>query len=203
MKDFEEDWILTHEMFHLGFPTLEDRYLWMMEGLSDYLEPIARARAGQLTPQQVWREFVEGLPQGLPQPGEGGLDGSESRERIYWGGNIYWLLADVRIRAQTNNRRSLDHALRAILAEGGNGDAHWPPARVMKVGARATGATVLQNLYDELGPQRGHVELDVLWKQLGVQYHSGVVTFDNNAPLSRVRDAITAPANTAMPLSPR
>jgi hypothetical protein len=192
-QDFHEDWILTHEMFHLGFPTLDSRYLWMMEGLSDYLEPIARGRAGQLTRQEVWREFVEGLPQGLPQAGDGGLDGSPSRERIYWGGNIYWLLADVRIRAQTDNHRSVDDAIRAILAEGGNGGAVWPLDRVLKTGDEATGTTVLTDLYRELGPQPGTVDLDELWKQLGIHYHSGEITFDNNSPLAKVRDAITRP----------
>ncbi|HUC84574.1 MAG TPA: hypothetical protein VL970_05220 [Candidatus Acidoferrales bacterium] len=192
-KDFDGDWILTHEMFHLGFPTLDPRYLWMMEGLSDYLEPIARGRAGQLTQRQVWREFVEGLPQGLPQAGDDGLDGSQSRERIYWGGNIYWLLADVRIRAQTNNRRSVDDAIRAILAEGGNGGVVWPLNRVLKVGETATGTTVLKDLYEELGPQRGNVDLDALWKQLGIHYDFGRITFNDHAPLARVRDAITAP----------
>jgi predicted metalloprotease with PDZ domain len=118
-----QDWIMTHEMFHLAFPTLDDRYLWMMEGLSDYLEPVARARAGQLTPQEVWREFVEGLPQGLPAAGDRGLDNTHTRERIYWGGNLYWLLADVQIREKTNNRHSVDDAIRAILDAGGNGGA--------------------------------------------------------------------------------
>jgi hypothetical protein len=66
--DLNGDWILTHEMFHLAFPTLEGRYLWMMEGLSDYLEPVARGRAGQLTPEEVWRKFVEGFPQGQLGP---------------------------------------------------------------------------------------------------------------------------------------
>ena len=112
--DLNQDWIMTHEMFHLAFPTLDRRYLWMMEGLSDYLEPIARARAGQWTAQDAWREFVEGLPQGLPGAGSRGLDHDHAlRDRIYWGGNIYWLLADVRIRVQTNNKHSLDDAIRA------------------------------------------------------------------------------------------
>ena len=100
VADLRGDWIMAHEMFHLGFPSLDDRYLWMMEGLSDYLEPVARARAGQLTAEHVWREFVEGLPQGLPGAGDQGLDGNLIRERIYWGGNIYWLLADVQIRGK-------------------------------------------------------------------------------------------------------
>ena len=148
-------------------------------------------------PQQVWREFVEGLPQGLPQPGDSGLDGTQSRERIYWGGNIYWLLADVRIRSQTGNRRSVDDAIRAILADGGNGGVNWTLDRVLTVGAKATGTTVLKDLYDELGLRPGNVDLDALWKELGVRYRFGEISFDGKAPLAKVRQAITAPPDDA------
>jgi hypothetical protein len=190
--DLKGDWILTHEMFHLAFPTLEDRYLWMMEGLSDYLEPVARGRAGQLTPEEVWREFVEGLPQGLPAEGDRGLDNTFTRERIYWGGNLFWLLADVRIREKTNNRHSVDDAIRAILDDGGNGDAVWSLERVLKVGDEATHTTVLKDLHDELGPKPGTVDLDALWKRLGVKYNKGAITFDNSAPSAGIRIAITS-----------
>jgi hypothetical protein len=192
VRDLNGDWVMTHEMFHLAFPTLDRRYLWMMEGLSDYLEPVARARAAQWSAQDAWREFVEGLPQGLPEPGEDGLDDSHRRERIYWGGNIYWLLADVTIRAQTDNRRGLDDAIRAILAAGGNGGTDWPIERVLAVGDKATGTTVLKNLYDQLGPQPGHVDLDALWTKLGVRYSNGAVDFDDNAPWAKYRAAITS-----------
>jgi uncharacterized membrane protein YphA (DoxX/SURF4 family) len=189
--DLNHDWILTHEMFHLAFPTLKDRYLWMMEGLSDYLGPVARGRAGQLTPEEVWRGFVEGLPQGLPAEGDRGLDNTFTRERIYWGGNLYWLLADVQIREKTNNRRSVDDAIRAILDAGGNGGATWTLERVLKVGDTATKTTVLKDLHDELGPKPGAVDLDALWKRLGVKYNRGAITFDNAAPLAGIRTAIT------------
>jgi hypothetical protein len=190
--DLNHDWILTHEMFHLAFPTLDDRYLWMMEGLSDYLEPVARGRAGQLTPEEVWREFVEGLPQGLPAEGDRGLDNTFTRERIYWGGNLYWLLADVQIREKTNNRHSVDDAIRAILEAGGNGDANWSLDRVLKVGDKATKTSVLKDLHNELGPKPGAVDLDALWKRLGVKYSQGVITFDNTAPDAGIRIAITS-----------
>jgi hypothetical protein len=190
--DLKQDWVMTHEMFHLAFPTLDDRYLWMMEGLSDYLEPVARARAGQWTARDVWREFVEGLPQGLPEAGDRGLDNTRTRERIYWGGNLYWLLADVQIRARTGNRRSVDDAIRAILADGGNGGVDWPLERVLTVGDKATGTTVLKELHDELGPQPGNVDLDALWKELGVKYRNGDVSFDDTAPWAKIRAAITA-----------
>jgi hypothetical protein len=190
--DLNGDWILTHEMFHLAFPTLKDRYLWMMEGLSDYLEPVARGRVGQLTPEQVWREFVEGLPQGLPVEGDRGLDNTFTRERIYWGGNLYWLLADVQIREKTNNRHSVDDAIRAILDAGGNGDATWSLERVLKVGDKATHTTVLTDLHHELGPQSGAVDLGALWKRLGVKYNQGAITFDDTAPSAGIRTAITS-----------
>jgi hypothetical protein len=196
--DLNQDWILTHEMFHLAFPTLDDRYLWMMEGLSDYLEPVARGRAGQLTPEEVWLGFVEGLPQGLPAEGDRGLDNTFTRERIYWGGNLYWLLADVAIREKTHNRHSVDDAIRAILDAGGNGDAAWPLERVLKIGDKATHTTELKDLHEELGPKPGAVDLDALWKRLGVKYNQGVITFDNAAPSAGIRIAITSGPHPAL-----
>ncbi|MGO8699803.1 MAG: hypothetical protein ACLQVY_19045 [Limisphaerales bacterium] len=190
--DLNEDWILTHEMFHLAFPTLPRRYSWMMEGLSDYLEPIARGRAGQLSDAAVWREFVEGLPQGLPAAGDRGLAYDDTRERIYWGGNLYWLLADVKIRVETNNRHSVDDAIRGILNDGGDGGAKWSLAKVLKAGGKATKTTVLKDLYKKLGLNPGAVDLDNLWKNLGVKYKNGTITFDDNAPWAAARLAITA-----------
>jgi predicted metalloprotease with PDZ domain len=197
VRDLNDDWVMTHEMFHLAFPTLNRRYLWMMEGLSDYLEPIARAQAGQWRAENAWREFVDGLPQGLPVPGEGGLDNSKRRERIYWGGNIYWLLADVQIRVQTNNRHGLDDVIRAILAEGGNGGAEWPVERVLAVGNKATGTTVLKELYEQLGTEPGHVDLEELWQKLGVRELARGMIFDDQAPWAKYRVAITVPPTRA------
>lgn len=190
--DLRGDWIMTHEMFHLAFPTLEDRHLWMMEGLSDYLEPVARARVGQLTARDVWREFVEGLPQGLPTADDQGLENSFSRERIYWGGNLFWLLADVEIRVRTGNRHSVDDAIRAILKAGGNGGENWSIERVIRVGDKATGTTVLKDLYGELGLHRGDIHLDSLWEALGVVYRHGSVRLDDSAPWAAIRASITA-----------
>jgi hypothetical protein len=190
--DLRRDWIMTHEMFHLAFPTLKDRYLWMMEGLSDYLEPIARGRVGQLTAEEVWREFVDGLPQGLPMEGDLGLDNTFNRKRIYWGGNLYWLLADVRIREETNNRHSIDDAIRAILDAGGNGGSAWTLERVLSVGDQATKTTVLKELHEEFGAKPGAVDLDALWRRLGVKYSQGEITFDNSAPLADIRTSITS-----------
>ncbi len=191
--DLRADWVLNHEMFHLAFPDLGDRYLWMNEGLSDYLEPIARARVGQLSGDDVWLEWVEGFPKGQPHRGDRGLDNTHTWARTYWGGNIFWLLADVRIREKTHGSRSLDDALKAVVAAGGDGSAHWEVARVIAVADEATGTTVIKDLHDEMGTKPERVDLDALWTQLGVRRGREGVSFDDTAPLARVRKLLTAP----------
>jgi hypothetical protein len=192
--DLDSDWVLTHEMFHLAFPNLDEKYLWMMEGLADYLEPIARARAGQWTAEEVWRDFAEGSPRGEPRRGDRGLDHSSSRDRIYWGGNTYWLLADLRIRERTDNKKSVDDAVRAILEAGGDGNSHWEIENVLATGDRATGTEVLTELHAQFGEKPGRVDLAALWKRLGVVYAGGAVRFDDAAPLAAIRKSITAPS---------
>jgi len=134
---------------------------------------------------------------GLPEAGEDGLDGSTRRERIYWGGSIYWLLADINIRVHTRNQHGLEDAIRAILNDGGNGGAGWPLNRVLATGDEATGTTVLADLYKQLGQQRGVVDLDALWEKLGVRYSASAIVFDDTAPWAKYRVAITAPEKRA------
>jgi hypothetical protein len=96
-----DDWLLTHEMVHLAFPSLPEQHHWLEEGLATYVEPIAQARAGLLTPERVWFDFVVGLPQGQPQSGDRGLDRTPTWGRTYWGGALFYLRADLLIRQRT------------------------------------------------------------------------------------------------------
>ena len=190
-SDFDDDWHLTHEFFHLGFPDVPDEYHWMEEGLSTYLEPLARARVGQLSAERIWKDMVEGMPQGLPKKGDRGLDHTPTWGRTYWGGALFWLMADVEIRERTGNRRSLDDAIRAIWSEGGDGSADWSVARVLREGDHATGLSVLTELHAQMGDKPVDVDLSALWKRLGVIYQNRRVTFDDSAPLAFVRTALT------------
>ena len=187
----KDDWQLTHEFFHLGFPDVPDRYHWMEEGLATYLEPLGRARVGHLKPERVWKDMVEGLPQGLPQAGDEGLDNTPTWGRTYWGGALFWLLADIEIRERTADRRSLDDAIRGIWSHGGDGSNGWSLEQVLREGDRATGVPVLEALHQRLGEKPVDVDLQALWKRLGVIYRDHRVTFDNEAPLASVRKAMT------------
>ncbi|HVO31949.1 MAG TPA: hypothetical protein VMV18_14490 [bacterium] len=194
-EDLADDWRMTHEMFHLAFPDLDDDYLWMEEGLSTYLEPIARARAGQLTEERVWDDMADGMPQGLPQKKDRGLDRTHTWGRTYWGGCLFWLQADVAIRERTNGKKSVDDAIRAILAAGGDGSQHWSLERVIETGDKATGTTVLADLHETYGLKATSTDLDALWKKLGVErtLPHGVALHDE-APQAALRRAITARA---------
>ena len=103
---FARDWVLVHEMVHTTFPELDDRHSWLHEGLATYIEPIARAQTGGLTEARVWQDLVENLPHGLPEAGDKGLDYTHTWGRTYWGGALFWLLADIEIHKRSNGRRS-------------------------------------------------------------------------------------------------
>jgi hypothetical protein len=192
--DLDHDWTLTHEMFHLAFPSLDEQYHWMEEGLSVYLEPIARARIGNMPVDQFWRETIEGMPQGLPEAGDRGLNRTHTWGRTYWGGALFWMLADVRIREKTRNRKSLDTAIHAILAAGGDGSAHWPIEHVLQAADKATGTSVVSDLFAELAEKPTSPDLAALWSRLGVRLAGQQVVYDDNAPLAEIRRALPAAA---------
>ena len=189
--DFTEDWVLTHEMVHLAFPSVPEEHHWIEEGSATYVEPIARARAGDLTPEKVWGDLVDGLPQGLPQPGDRGLDFTATWGRMYWGGALFCFLADIQIRKRTGNKKGLEDALRAILKAGGTIESDWPLTRTLEIGDGATGVPVLRELYDKMKAAPVSVDLSALWKELGVARRSSKIEFDDGAPLTAIRKAIT------------
>ena len=187
----DSDWMLTHEFVHTGFPNVAEDHHWIEEGLATYVEPVARAQAGQLAVERLWSEMVRDLSQGQPGPGDRGLDNTHTWARTYWGGALFFLVADVRIRERTGNRVGLQDALRAIVQAGGTIQTDWPIMQALAVGDRATGVPVLSDLYLEMKSTPVTVDLPALWVGLGVQSRGGRMAFDDDAPLAAVRKAIT------------
>jgi hypothetical protein len=194
-KQLDDDWMMTHEFIHMAFPDVSgesDEHHWMEEGMATYIEPIARAQIGRMSPERVWGDFVRDMPQGLPRAGDQGLDHTSTWGRTYWGGAIFWLLADVEIREATHSQKGLRDAMRGILEAGGNITEDWTVERVAQVGDQATGTTVIADLYRQMKATAVHTDLDDLWRKMGVQVKAGAVTFDDGAPLAEIRKAITA-----------
>jgi len=194
----KDDWVLVHEMIHLAFPSMDDDQHWIEEGISTYVEPVARARTGGMQVPEVWRTFVRDMPKGEPGPDDQGLDKTHTWGRTYWGGAIFCLLADVRIHERTRNHKGLEDALRGINRGGGNINEDWDIQKTLALGDKATGTTVLRDLYRAMRDKPAPVDLDQLWIKLGVQMKDGAIAFDDKAPESNIRRAITAPSATAI-----
>jgi hypothetical protein len=190
LADLYNDWELTHEMIHFSFPSVEDRHHWIEEGIATYVEPIARASVGILSAEQVWGEMVRDMPQGLPQPGDRGLDHTHTWGRTYWGGALFCLMADIEIRKRTANSKGLQDALRAINRAGGTIEADWTLERAFEIGDKATGGSTLMDLYAQMSSQPVAVDLPHLWAQLGVHSNAHGVVLDDLAPLAAIRSGI-------------
>jgi hypothetical protein len=191
-----DDWVMTHEMVHLAFPSVPDEHHWIEEGIATYVEPIARAQVGDLSPETVWRELVDGLPKGLPAPGDRGLDNTHTWGRTYWGGALFCLMADIEIHQRTNNRYGLQDALRGIVRAGGNMEQDWPLARALKAGDEATGVPVLMELYDRMKASPVTPDLAAMWHELGVRPSGNSVVFDQTAPQASIVQSIMVPRSS-------
>jgi hypothetical protein len=187
------DCVLVHEMVHLALPEVGDDHRWCTEGLSTYIEGIARVQAGELPAERVWTEQVRSMPKGLPGPGDEGLDRTHTWGRTYWGGALFCLLADVEIRDKTANRAGLRDAMRAVMRETGGIAFNVPIDRVLKIGDAATNPTVLQDLYAQMKDKPFSPGLQELWQRLGIRVNGDSVELQDGAQLTATRAAIMSP----------
>ncbi|MBM3491591.1 MAG: hypothetical protein FJX68_14315 [Alphaproteobacteria bacterium] len=195
-------WVLVHELLHLGQPFLGNAF-WLMEGIATYSEPVLRARAGWLSPEEVWEEFGRGMPRGLDGVARQGLANVSARG-VYWGGALMMLLADIEIRRLTGGQRGLEHCLRGLIAAGGVASVRWDTARAIAACDAAVGRDVLARLAERHVYDATPVDLPDLWRQLGVRFDErGRASFDDSAPLASIRAQITAPDPASpLPLPP-
>jgi len=191
--DLQSSWVMTHEMVHLAFPRAGEDQHWSEEGQATYIEPIARAQIGDLSVDYLWQETIEGVPKGLPADGDQGLDHTATWGRTYWGGCLFYLVADVEIREQTHNKHGLQDALRAVVAAGGNVTTAWTLEKDFALADKAVGVPVLEGLYAQWKDKPVPVDLPALWKKLGVSLQGDKVVYDDSAPDAAIRKAITTP----------
>jgi hypothetical protein len=200
--DLADDWVTTHELVHMTFPSQDRDHHWIEEGLATYIEPLARVKTGELQARKVWGDMVDGMPQGEPASGDQGLDHTHTWGRTYWGGALFCLVADVEIRRQTKNRKGLQDALRGIANAGGTIDQEWPLDKALDVGDRATGTHVLTTMYAAWKDAPVPVDLDKLWSELGVRRAGDGVEFVPGAPEAKIREAIAGgPAAANSPVA--
>jgi hypothetical protein len=183
---YRADWVLVHEMVHLALPRVPRAQRWLHEGAATYIEAVARARAGLLAPADVWKGWVRQMPIGQPRDGDRGLDHTPTWARTYWGGALFFLQADVRLRERGTAARGLQHALQGVLAAGGDYRAVWDAPRIFAAADATLGQTTLSEMYARMKDQPAPADLHALWHDLGV---NGAMLRDD-APLAALRRAI-------------
>ncbi len=186
------DWVMVHEMVHLSFPPVKRHHHWLLEGLATYVESIVRVRAGLLSEDQAWEWLIKRTPQGLPQAGNQGLDNTPTWGQRYWGGAIFFLVADIRIHQQSNNKFGIEHALRAIQRGGGSMQLEddWDVTKALSMGDKGINTDVLVTLYNEMRDKPVMTDLNAIWQDLGVSLKGRKVVYDNTAKLADLRRSI-------------
>ncbi len=192
-SELAREWVLVHEMFHLGMPMLPRAARFLAEGLATYQEPLARARAGLITERSVWRQLARGLPLGQPGVGDRGLGRTQTWGRIYWGGALLALLADVELRRQSEGTVSLDSVAREIVARGGHTGERWDVPQLLRA-TDALGNGAFRALYEAHTAGPVSVDIDGLLASLGVLGRGPALRFDEGAPLAWIRRDLTRPA---------
>jgi hypothetical protein len=193
-KALEDDWVVTHELLHVTFTSLDDEadtFTWVGEGLASYVEPLVRVRAGTLTEATLWTELLAGAPQGLPEAGDRGLNRTHTWGRTYWGGALFWFEVDLLLRERTAGHASVRDVLRAVGAAGTNVCVDWPIERLLATGDAATGTHVLSEVYARRALTNAAPELAAWWKKLGIALDHGHATFDDGAAEAATRRAMT------------
>jgi hypothetical protein len=189
-SDLGKDYELTHEMVHLAFPSMRNGPAWIEEGLATYVEPIARARAGRSSKEAIWGWLIRGLPLGEAALSQAGLDKAHGHDATYWGGALFCFRADVEIRRRTDNRKSLDDALRGIVRAGGNITVSWDLKRALAEGDRATGVPVLAELYERMRQKPVTPQAAKVLAALGVTGKPSALKIEDRAPLAAIRRGI-------------
>ncbi len=190
-ESFAADWILIHELFHLGVPSFRGEGRWFDEGLAVYFGPILRVRAGLLDEQALWEEFAREMPPGLEALAQRGLVRARSGNGAYWGGAALCLLADLEIRTDSGGKIGLEDGIRRLHASGAHASEVVPLDRALALSDQAFPRPVLRPLAARFARKTSPPDLSALFARLGVMRdEAGRIVLDDDAELAPVRRAI-------------
>jgi hypothetical protein len=188
------DWVLVHELFHIGVPSFSREGKWFDEGLATYFEPLIRVRAGFWNAESAWQSFALEMPQGLAALTRRGLEHAKDYRSIYWGGALYCLLADVEAREGSAGRLGLEDGIRGVFAAGGHSWDVWSLADTLRRADASYASPLLAPLAARYANQPAPLDLDALFTSLGIERKASGITLSDAAPRAWVRQAIMSGA---------
>jgi hypothetical protein len=185
-----DDWVLVHELLHLGSPMMRDTGPWLNEGIATFYEPVLRARAGWKSEDEVWKEWITQMPRGLPAMTEIGLQNA-GRGGIYWGGALFVLLAEMEALQASGGKTGFSDCLREVLAGGADATVKWTTRQLLARCDKLLGKPALLPLAERHITQGEIFDLSQIWDKLGVTLTAdGHIHYDDNAESAWVRPLI-------------
>lgn len=188
-QDLYDDWVLVHEFIHLGSPLMRDTGAWLNEGIATFYEPVLRTRAGWKSEDDVWREWISSMPRGMPAITGIGLENA-GRGGIYWGGAVFVLMAEIESLMASGGEIGFSDCLRTVLAEGADVTVKWPTMKLLDRCDALLGKQVVATLAKQHIEKGSAMDLDRLWRRLGVSMEGNVVRYDDSAELAWLRPLI-------------
>ncbi len=201
-KALKDDWILPHELIHVGQPHLPAKAAWLFEGLATYYGPLTRARAGLISPERAWSLLVDGFGRGHSEQSthtladdSAHMDQRHNYWRVYWGGAAILLQTDVAMRRQ-GTPGGLDALVKVLWRDEAAHRAEDAGGAEDRLDAAVPGNPLRRIATEALG-STGFPKVAKTLKWLGVEVGpGGEVTLSDTAPGAAVRRAMTAPSGT-------
>jgi hypothetical protein len=188
-QDLYDDWVLVHEFIHLGSPLMRDTGAWLNEGIATFYEPVLRTRAGWKSEDDVWREWISSMPRGMPAITGIGLENA-GRGGIYWGGAVFVLMAEIESLQASGGKIGFSDCLRTVLAEGADVTVKWPTMTLLDRCDALLGKQAIAPLAKQHIEKGSAMDLDRLWRRLGVSMEGNAVRYDDSAELAWLRPLI-------------
>ena len=205
LDDMYRSWMPTHEFSHLMVPYIGRERRWISEGFAQYYQNLLLARAGQYTELEAWQKLGEGLQRGRAStphlsPNEATeINNRGTRMKVYWSGAALALIADVELRRRSDNQESLDAVLGQLQRCCLPSRRIWSGLEFFQKLDELIEEPLFVDLYRRIGDTRGFPEFDAVLEELGVQRNGNRVRLDDDAPLAKIRAALTARRYTDQP----
>lgn len=203
IDELRADWTAPHELAHLHHPYLGRSGRWVAEGLASYNQHRYMARAGVLSVEQAWEKLAAGFGRGANASQRGPIATLSHRQggtmRIYWGGAVFWLMLDLRLRER--GLGTLDALLDRYSQCCMRGELYQEQpedtpadervlAFLQALDALDHGKAEILALYRHHAALERFPELKALYAQLGLGVEAGAVRFDTNPRHKHLRLAL-------------
>lgn len=185
LSEFVEDWTAYHELSHLFIPYPGRPDVWFSEGLATYYQNVLQYRAGLLTERETWQKLYEGFERGRADDRDGDLTLGQlsprmrqrrAYMRVYWTGTLYFLEADLALRAQAGDAVSVDDVLKAFGDCCLHRERRWNGAAIAAEFDRIAGVDVFVPLYERYEATRALPDYLPHLRAAGVDVGSGAAT---------------------------